>query len=100
MHDPKHWENPETFDPTRFLVDGKFDSKINSHFVPFGVGKRVCIGEKIAFDNLFYVLVRIIQSTAGMSFVLPNGSGSADLEPNNFLTTMTAKKYKLILKVN
>ena len=35
--DEKLWENPEKFDPSRFIVDGMV--KIPDHFFPFLVGK-------------------------------------------------------------
>ena len=38
----KSWRDPEKFDPTRFLVAGKF--KRDERVLPFQVGKRVCPG--------------------------------------------------------
>lgn len=45
-----HWENPDAFDPDRFIGErgkkiGRFD------FLPFGVGHRVCIGERFAMQE-------------------------------------------------
>lgn len=34
--DANKWENPEQFDPTRFLKDGKLNKSDN--FMPFSVG--------------------------------------------------------------
>ena len=46
----KHWERPDVFDPDRFLGEraksiGRFD------FLPFGVGHRVCIGQRFALQE-------------------------------------------------
>lgn len=43
----KIWLNPDAFDPTRFLqIEG---SKVDRfHYLPFGIGRRVCIGARFA----------------------------------------------------
>lgn len=43
--DPKHFPNPDKFDPERFSAENIH--KINSHsYLPFGIGPRNCIGNK------------------------------------------------------
>jgi len=45
--DPEVWEEPEIFRPERFLTeDGKTHKP--KHFMPFGAGQRMCLGDKIA----------------------------------------------------
>jgi len=45
--DPEVWEEPEVFRPERFLTeDGKLHKP--KHFMPFGAGQRMCLGDKIA----------------------------------------------------
>lgn len=47
----KHWKEPLTFDPNRFLDgEGKFASP--SAFMPFAIGPRACIGKQIALMEL------------------------------------------------
>ena len=47
MMDPKTWNEPNKFNPDRFLDDSgkliKYDT-----MVPFGVGPRMCLGEPLA----------------------------------------------------
>ncbi|EGT49929.1 hypothetical protein CAEBREN_31050 [Caenorhabditis brenneri] len=43
------FENPEKFDPERFLRD----EKLIQQLIPFGIGKRSCVGEQIARSELY-----------------------------------------------
>jgi len=99
-NDINHWNKPELFDPTRFLTsDGQFKISKDSAFVPFGIGRRICLGEKLALTDLFLITVRFLQSTSGYLIVLPEGDGSADLEHNPKITFLSVPNpYKIILK--
>lgn len=51
-----HWEAPDAFDPDRFMGEraesiGRFD------FLPFGVGHRVCIGQRFAMQEAAVMMV-------------------------------------------
>ena len=101
MNDPKHWTNPELFNPNRFLdSEGKMLANKNPAFIPFGIGRRSCPGEKLAMADLFLILVRILQQTEGYSFALPNGALSGDLQsdPNEPPIVSVPKHYQLILQ--
>ncbi|XP_018353975.1 PREDICTED: cytochrome P450 9e2-like [Trachymyrmex septentrionalis] len=59
--DPKYFERPDEFDPERFLDENKKD--INSAaYLPFGLGPRMCIGNRFALLEtkvmLFHLLSR------------------------------------------
>jgi trans-cinnamate 4-monooxygenase len=61
-NNPKHWDEPEKFNPDRFL-DGKIEASGNDfRFLPFGAGRRSCPGIIIAMPLLSIVLGRLIQS--------------------------------------
>ncbi|XP_076004342.1 cytochrome P450 2U1 isoform X2 [Genypterus blacodes] len=67
--DPSVWDNPDSFDPTRFLDDeGKLQRK--ECFIPFGIGRRVCMGEQLAKMELFLMFTSLMQA---FSFRLPDG---------------------------
>ncbi|XP_070228130.1 cytochrome P450 2U1 isoform X2 [Bos mutus] len=68
--DPAIWEKPNDFYPDRFLDDqGQLIKK--ETFIPFGIGKRVCMGEQLAKMELFLMFVSLMQS---FTFVLPKDS--------------------------
>ncbi|KAL7644654.1 UNVERIFIED_CONTAM: hypothetical protein RMT77_004195 [Armadillidium vulgare] len=61
-HDPKYWDSPNELRPERFLdSNGKFVAPSKA-FVPFGYGKRFCIGENIARMQLFVFMTKLIQN--------------------------------------
>lgn len=55
-HNPKDWEDPDTFNPYRFLRDGERDEAKKNQVIPFCTGKRVCIAEYIAQVEFFLFL--------------------------------------------
>ncbi|WP_083086033.1 cytochrome P450 [Mycobacterium noviomagense] len=57
-HDPRWWERPDDFDPTRFLGGG--GERPRSAYLPFGGGRRICIGQSFALMEM--VLMAAIMS--------------------------------------
>uniref|UniRef100_H3DKZ2 Cytochrome P450 2U1 n=2 Tax=Tetraodon nigroviridis TaxID=99883 RepID=H3DKZ2_TETNG len=59
--DPNEWDDPDSFDPTRFLDEaGKLLRK--ECFIPFGIGRRVCMGEQLAKMELFLTTTTLLQA--------------------------------------
>ncbi len=99
MNDPKYWNNPQEFKPERFLENGKYLASCPIAFIPFGTGRRMCLGEKLAINDVFLVFVRLLQSTNGYEISLKEGPGSADLDSDNSMQNIfPPKKYEIILK--
>ncbi|XP_051561410.1 cytochrome P450 2U1-like isoform X2 [Myxocyprinus asiaticus] len=68
--DPTVWENPDDFNPSRFLDEqGKLLRK--DCFIPFGIGRRVCMGEQLAKMELFVMFSSLMQA---FTFRLPEGT--------------------------
>ncbi|BBX73933.1 putative cytochrome P450 132 [Mycobacterium shinjukuense] len=58
-HDPRWWPDPERFDPRRFL-DDRAKTRPRSAYLPFGGGRRSCIGQSFALMEM--VLLAAIMS--------------------------------------
>jgi cytochrome P450 len=57
---PKYWDNPEEFNPERFLGEQK--KKSYQYFYPFGAGPRMCIGLGFAMYEMSLVLSHILKN--------------------------------------
>lgn len=58
-HDERWWPDPEVFDPTRFIGDAA-KNRPRSAYLPFGGGRRICIGQSFALMEM--VLMAAIMS--------------------------------------
>lgn len=77
LHDPRYFETPNTFNPGHFLdADGAL--KRSEGFMPFSLGKRICLGEGIARTELFLFFTTILQNFSIASPVPPE---DIDLTP-------------------
>lgn len=56
------WDNPDKFDPDRFLPEREAQMK-RTQFMPFGAGPRVCIGAAFAMVEATVVLATLVAST-------------------------------------
>ncbi|XP_054158510.1 cytochrome P450 2C31-like, partial [Oppia nitens] len=74
--DDKNFENPDTFKPERFIdSDGHYMTTRSPAFIPFSVGRRSCVGEKLAIAEFFLVFVRFLQLTQNYDIVLDSHHG-------------------------
>lgn len=76
LKDPTLFDTPMQFNPERFLdADGKvFRPK---EFIPFGIGRRICLGEAVAKMELFLFLTAMLKQ---FDFVLQDWQSEPDLE--------------------
>jgi cytochrome P450 len=59
-HDPKYWDNPEEFRPSRFTKENQKKQQPFT-YIPFGGGPRMCIGINYAIAQMQLILVSIIR---------------------------------------
>ena len=57
---PDCWENPEAFDPERFLPARSADRVRHAYF-PFGGGPRLCMGVDMAMTEMLLIMVMVVQ---------------------------------------
>ena len=64
MNDPVHFTSPSKFNPERYLKTQENGDTIftpHPHVIPFGIGKRRCLGETLARTTLYKFFTTIIQ---------------------------------------
>lgn len=77
LFDSRYFDTPDTFNPNHFL-DANGALTKNEAFMPFSVGKRICLGEGIARAELFLFFTTILQNFSVASPVAPE---DIDLTP-------------------
>ncbi|XP_004710401.1 cytochrome P450 2B4 [Echinops telfairi] len=77
LHDPHYFEKPDDFNPGHFL-DAKGALKKIDAFMPFSLGKRICLGEGIARTELFIFFTTVLQNFSVAGSVAPE---EIDLTP-------------------
>ncbi|EEF47619.1 cytochrome P450, putative [Ricinus communis] len=90
-HDPKYFKDPEEFYPERF-AESPIDYK-GSHFelLPFGAGRRMCVGMHVGEMNIGIVLSNLLYC---FDWKLPDGMTRENLnmdEMDHVALTVTKK---------
>ncbi|XP_075849221.1 cytochrome P450 2B6-like isoform X1 [Microcebus murinus] len=91
LRDPRYFETPEAFNPDHFL-DANGALKKNEAFIPFSLGKRICLGEGIARNELFLFFTTILQNFSLASPVAPE---DIDLTPQESGLGKIAPTYQI-----
>lgn len=58
---PRLWQQPAIFDPSRFLKEAQPDRLT---YLPFGVGRHVCIGAQLAMSEAILATARVVRQFA------------------------------------
>ncbi|KAF7851361.1 hypothetical protein BT93_L4089 [Corymbia citriodora subsp. variegata] len=90
--DPNHWENPEKFEPERFLESSVDFIGTYYHFVPFGFGRRVCPGIVFAMANIELLLALLLYH---FDWALPNGQTPEELDMTEAFAATVRRKRDL-----
>ncbi|XP_065297835.1 cytochrome P450 3A6-like isoform X1 [Dermacentor albipictus] len=93
-HDPQYWKEPEKFDPERFSPENK--SSINSTaYQPFGLGPRICIGQRLALVELVSAAAQTLRHYR----IVLGKSQKRDLEIGTY-SVMAAPKEKVLIRLH
>jgi cytochrome P450 len=72
---PRWWSKPAAFDPSRFLTGDEPD---RFTFLPFGIGRHVCIGAQLAMSESILGIASLVRrftiALVGERLVLPVGT--------------------------
>lgn len=92
-HDPRFWDSPDEFIPTRFLPqsDGSPSPALTCPaYIPFGTGHRRCPGRGFAETAVWLHVARLLHR---LQFVTPNGTFLPEDEV--FGLSVSPKPYEL-----
>ncbi|KAK4380722.1 hypothetical protein RND71_002584 [Anisodus tanguticus] len=92
--DPTIWENPEEFQPERFM-DSSVDYKgLHFELIPFGAGRRGCPG--ITFAKVVNELA-LARMLFHFELSLPNGAKAEDLDVDEASGITVRRKFPLLV---
>lgn len=93
-HNSNYWENPEGFDPERFLPE-RAKNRLGPAFIPFSIGPRACLGYNLSIMQIQLVLAMVVQACrlelvpgypvepAAMMSLLPRHGIHMNVSPRN-----------------
>ena len=98
-HNPEYFNEPDEFKPERFLSkseDGSLKFTPDPKVIPFGTGKRRCLGENLARMSLYKVFTSLIQK-----YEIVSGQDDQVEEKHQGGILLNPQPYKLrFIKIN
>ncbi|KAI3673132.1 hypothetical protein L6452_39247 [Arctium lappa] len=96
QHDPEIWTDPFEFQPDRFLTSKREIDVRGQHFelIPFGSGRRMCIGSSLALEAMQLILASIIH---GFEFRNPSNEQKIDMTESHGLVKHKATPLELLV---
>ncbi|KAL8240372.1 hypothetical protein R6Q59_013727 [Mikania micrantha] len=92
--DKSAWENPNTFNPSRFLQNGAPDFKgSNYEFIPFGSGRRSCPGMQLGLYAMEMAVAHLLHS---FTWQLPDGMKPSEIDMTDVFGLTAPKAIRLV----
>ena len=92
------WENPDAFIPERFLGTAR-DEIGRFQYLPFGVGERVCIGQRFAMQEAA-ILIALLARNYRFEYAsdeVPWPKLRITIQPENGMTMRVTRRHKTML---
>ncbi|XP_078681656.1 steroid 17-alpha-hydroxylase/17,20 lyase-like [Branchiostoma floridae x Branchiostoma belcheri] len=93
-HDERHWTDPATFNPARFLDPKTGQLVRGGSFLPFLAGCRGCLGESMAKAELFLFTARILRD---FRLELPHGVSPPSLQ-GRYGVVMAPERFNICFR--
>ena len=95
---PETWDHPEEFRPERFLSEDLKTIHKPEHFLPFGIGQRMCLGDQLAekeFFMFFASLLHCYELKNPQGQPLPNlrGVTTVTVSPSEFEVICSPRRH-------
>ncbi|XP_028799732.1 cytochrome P450 71D10-like [Neltuma alba] len=91
---PQYWNEPEKFQPERFINRSVDFKGTNFEFIPFGAGRRICPGMSFATPVLELIAANLLYH---FDWKLPNGEKHEDLDMTEIFGAAIRRKNDLCL---
>lgn len=97
QRDPMVWERPLEFDPERFIKNPEINPRGNClELIPFGAGRRICVGIPLA---VLFVPMGLARLAHSFDFTLPGGEDPLKLDMTETFSLFIARTHPLCVHV-
>jgi hypothetical protein len=91
-HDPRYWEDPEEFKPERFLNSNISLLGTDFELLPFGSGRRKCVGIQLGVVAVTRTTASLVQA---FDWAPPPGLNSEDMDVTESYAIVLRKRVPL-----
>ena len=96
---PKYWDNPESFEPERWMQKGTakdaFQERIRFAFFPFGAGSHHCFGYRFATIEAKIIVAELVRA---FRFTLAPSQKNTTFEFRSFISSQPKPDLKVTIQ--